>query len=243
MQSARSFTNSVPRPRLILAAALLALSFIPALRAGPGLRYLVNTVPADARYVIYAQMNLSGLTIAEGDVPQVSANLSASLDGMPGFARPRGANLIVILTQAHGIPVPVRQVSQPLVLRRTDPVVTLLLFDWDPAKGLGAGERRVRFYAGNGPQPAPPTGTVLAPTSINMSITLKSAPDHENLATWAYLNLTRFVKEAAARGFDSIVIKSSGDPVADDVWLPGCDEPVRISGTRPELNVTAYRRK
>ncbi len=242
MTSARLFTESAPRPRRLVAAAALALFFVPVLLAASEVRFLVNTVPAEAKYVIYAQMNLSGLTIAESDVPQVSANLSTTLDGMPDFARKQGANLIVILTQAHGIAVPVRQVPQPLVLLRQNPVVTLLLFDWDGTKGLRAGEKRMRFYARKGPQPAPPTGTVLVPTSINMSITLKVAPAQANKATWAYLNFPRFVREAVARGFDSVVIKSSADQVGDDVWLPGCDEPVRISNAVPELNVMAYRR-
>jgi len=153
------------------------------------------------------------------------------------------ANLIVILTQAHGIAVPVRQVSQPLVLRRQNPVVTLLFFDWNPTKALSEREKGVRYFAEKGPQPAPPTGTVLVPTSINMSITLKVAPAQANMAPWAYLNFSRFVREAVARGFDSVVIKSSADHIGDDVWLPGCDNPVRISTATPELNVKAYRRK
>jgi len=47
------------------------------------------------------------------------------------------------------------------------------------------------------------------------------------MATWAYGNISRFVKDAVTHDLDTVSLRSSGDAQTEDVWLPGCDRPSR----------------
>jgi hypothetical protein len=56
-----------------------------------------------------------------------------------------------------------------------------------------------------------------------------------------YANIARFVKDAVDSGYDTVSIRSSQDAVGEDVWLPGCDTPLKVSNAKPELDVTIYK--
>jgi hypothetical protein len=111
--------------------------------------------------------------------------------------------------------------------------VTALLFDWDGAAGLSDKERAVRFTTA-----APPPGVA----SIAYKIELKAGPTGVPKAFWVYANISRFVKDAIGNGFDTVSVASSQDPAGEDVWMPACDEPARVSVSKPELDVSLYKR-
>ena len=214
--------------------------------AGSEIRFLVDVIPASAKFVVYGQMSLNGLTVDESRAAEIGAGISGAIERTTDYAREKGANLIVLLSQQHGVSVPIRQAGQPLVLRRHNPVVTLVYFTWDAAGGLSEGEKRIRFFAGEPfppAAPAPPAGGPRQATQIHCTISLEVNTARVSKSYWTYSNISRFVEIAVANGFDTIALKSPGGLVSEDVWLPSCDAPVRISRARPELDVTIFKRK
>jgi hypothetical protein len=195
--------------------------------------FLVNTIPASAKFVNFAQMTLGARPIGESQAADIGRDLSKSFDGMADLARQYGGNLVVVFSQEHGISVPIAQCDRPLVLKTANSVVTALLFDWDGAAGLSDKERAVRFTTA-----APPPGVA----SIAYKIELKAGPTGVPKAFWVYANISRFVKDAIGNGFDTVSVASSQDPAGEDVWMPACDEPARVSVSKPELDVSLYKR-
>jgi len=209
---------------------------------GSAVRFLVNTIPSEAKYVIYAQMKMNGLTVDQDQVPQISAGISGSLDRMPDFARKNGANLIVLLSQQQGIPVPIRQTDQPLILKRENPVVTVIFFDWDPGLVLSEKEKRIRFVTGPVPPAAVAAGNPHEVVSMHYALALRMDTASIDKSYWAYSNMPRFVKDAVAHGLDTIALRSSDDFLAQEVWLPAGDSPIKVSMSKPVLDVTIFKR-
>lgn len=50
------------------------------------------------------------------------------------------------------------------------------------------------------------------------------------------------MKDAIGNGFDTVSVRSPQDAAGEDVWLPACDEPAKVSVSKPELDVTLYKR-
>jgi hypothetical protein len=194
---------------------------------------LVDTIPASAKFVNFAQLALGSRVLEKSHAADVGGHLSKKFEEMTGVARQSGSNLLVVLSQEHGISVKIAQCDRPLVLKTSNAVVTILLFDWDGAPGLSDMEKAVRFT-----EAAPPPGV----PSITYKIELKTAPPGAPLAFWVYANISRFVKDGTGYGFDTVSVRSPEDAAGEDVWLPACDEPVKVSVSKPELDVTLYKR-
>jgi len=125
-------------------------------------------------------------------------------------------------------------------------VVTLVFFSWDAAGGPSEKEKRVRFVAGEPfppAAPAPPAGGPRQANQIHCAVSLQVNTARVDKAYWTYSNISRFVDAAVASNFDTIAFKSAGPLGSEEVWLPSCDAPARISLARPELDVTIFRRK
>jgi len=210
--------------------------------AGSEVRFLVDVIPAEAKYVVYAQMKMNGLTVEPSQVPQISAGISGSLDRMPDFARKNGANLIVLLSQQHGIPVPIRQADQPLMLKRENPVVTVIFFDWNPALVLSEKEKKIRFVTGPVLPAAVHAGDSHTVVSMHYTLVLKMNTASIDKSYWAYSNMSRFVKDAVDHGLDTVALRSSDDFLAQEVWLPASDSPIKVSMSKPVLDVTIFKR-
>jgi hypothetical protein len=73
-------------------------------------------------------------------------------------------------------------------------------------------------------------------------IELKAGPSGAPKAFWVYANISRFVKDAIGNGFDTVSVRSPEDAAGEDVWLPSCDEPAKVSVSKPELDVTLFKR-
>jgi hypothetical protein len=196
-------------------------------------RFLVDEVPASAKFVAYAQLKMDGRTIDKSHAREVGEGLSKEFERMVDSARQKGANLIVLFSQAHGISAPIAQSERPLMLGSPDPVVTAVLFDWDSSAGLSNKEKAVRFTTEAPPRDKP---------NIQYKFELKVDTAGITESYWAYANIARFVKDAVDSGYDTVSIGSSQDAVGEDVWLPGCDTPLKVSNAKPELDVTIYKR-
>ncbi len=196
--------------------------------------FSVDIIPAEAKYVIYAQLKLGGHTIDQSNAREAGTVLSGLFAKLAVSARERGANLIVLLSPEHGIAVPIEQCDRALILRAVDPTATAVFFRWNPATGISERERQIRFST----SPPPKTGK-----SIHDSISLEINTAGVTKSYWTYANIARFVQEATAHGFDTIAMRSTNDSEFEEVWLPGCDEPLKVSTKKPELDVTLYKRK
>jgi hypothetical protein len=193
---------------------------------------LVNVIPADAKFVVHARLSSNGTHLAADEAAATGANLSQMLEQLRQDARQHGANLIVLLGSEHGVDVPIQQTAQPLKLRPEDPSVTVLLFRREKSAPPTPAESGMHFAVHAHPGKG---------ENINYKIALQSAPPGADLAFWLYMNIARFVTDATAHGFNTIALQSTTDPKFQDVWLPGCDDPVRVSLTKPELDVTLYQ--
>jgi hypothetical protein len=63
------------------------------------------------------------------------------------------------------------------------------------------------------------------------------------MTAWTNGNISRFVNDAVSRDLDTISLRSSKDAETEDVWLPACDHPLKISLTKPILDVTIFKRQ
>lgn len=192
----------------------------------------VDTIPVDAKYVIYAEVNLKGLTIEPKDIAEVSDHLTQTCDQLAGMARQRGANLVVLLSNAHGADLRLRQCSQPLRLRSKDPRVLAILFQSASAQAGIESDSVVHFST-----------TMPPPATKGVSYTIGLQQDTAGItkAYWVYSNIARFVADADKYGLDTVALKSTSDEKYEEVPLPGCDESLRISTTKPELTAVIYK--
>lgn len=202
------------------------------LDAAADIKVMVDAIPASAKYVVHVKLGAKGNQLKPEEAADTGANLSQVCEQMQQFARTRGANLVVILGAEHGIEVPIKQTSQLLKLRPNDPSLAMILFRWDNPAPLTAAETHLRFTT----QP-PPAHT----ENMNYKINLQAAPPGLEMATWLYGNIARFVNDATHHGFNTVSLRSTRDAKFENVWLPGCDEPVRVSLLKPELDVTIFK--
>jgi hypothetical protein len=202
------------------------------LDASAEVKVLVNVIPASAKYVIYVDLASKGNQLKPEEAADTGNNLSGLVEQLREAAKSRGANLIVVLGAEHGIDVPLKQTPQLLKLRANDPSLVIILFRWDALAPLTPAESRVRFTT-----QAPPTNG--ENVSYKISLSLDTAGISK--AYWLYGNISRFIADASARGFDTVALRSTNDARFENVWLPGCDEPVRVSLTKPELDVTIFK--
>jgi hypothetical protein len=197
-------------------------------------RVLVDTIPAQARYVREANAPMNGVTIPPGQERAFGKSLSHGIDQLIELARQAGANTVVLLSHGRGSAIPIEQSKDPLLLTPDAPRLSAILFDWAPTLRLTDKEKRVRF------------GIDMLPAGkdrIQQTITMELNTAGATMATWAYGNISRFAKEAVTHDLDAVSLRSSRDVQAEDVWLPGCDQPLKISRTKPTLEVTIFKRQ
>jgi hypothetical protein len=220
-------SDALPTPSSDSASPVAADLTVP-------VRFLVDVIPAEAKYVIYGQINLKGLVLSEANSAEVGNKLTNTCPGFVALARQRGANLVVFLSNETGIEIHVKPLDRPLILRAHDPVVTAILFQWAAAGKVDEKERSIRFTTTVPDHPTP---------SISYKIELKTDTAGITKSFWLYGNISRFVKDAVTHGFDTVAIRSSEDTATEDVWLPGCDEPLKVSLGHPVLDVLIFTRK
>jgi hypothetical protein len=201
---------------------------------GEKVRVLIDTIPAQARYVREANAPMNGVTIPADRERAFGKALSHGIDDLIGLARQAGANTIVLLSGGRGSAIPIEQNKDPLLMNPDAPRLSAILFDWDPTLRLSDKEKRVRFVID-----MPPAGKDRIQQTITMELNTAGA----TMATWAYGNISRFVRDAVAHDLDTVSLRSSDDARTEDVWLPGCDHPLKISRTRPTLEVTIFKRQ
>ena len=223
--------GTIPDPKTLPAPPSVAINPSP-LEANARIEMQVDAIPADAKYVIYAELKLDGLTIDNENVASVGQELSRILGDTFKLAKERGANLIVLLSNEHGIDVTISHCQQTLRLRPKDPVLTAILFQ---SKSLGSKRpeaRKVRF-----------TTTVPDAEGDRIRYKISLAQDTAGVtkAYWTYGNISRFVSDALEHDFDTIALQSTSDAQYENVSLPGCDDPLRISLGKPELIVTILK--
>jgi len=219
--------STVPDPKTLPPPPSMALNPQP-LASSEEIALAVNAIPADAKYVIYAELKLDGLTIQPGQEAQVGADLSRIIDQVFTLARERGANLVVLLSTQHGVDLPIKGCTSLLRVRPQNPVITAILFQ---SVSRGASVPNVRFT----------TQQAEESEGVAYKITLALDTAGVTKAYWTYGNISRFVAEAVKNRFDTISITSTSDKEFEEVWLPGCDEPLRVSLKKPVLDVHIYR--
>jgi hypothetical protein len=160
--------------------------------------------------------------------------VSHGIDELIQLARQAGANTIVLLSHGRGSAIPITQNTQPLLLRPDAPRLSAILFDWEPSLRLTDSEKRVHFVID-----ASPVGK----DSIRQTITMELNTAGATMATWIYGNISRFVKLAVSNQLDTVSLRSSDEPLTEDVWLPGCDQPLKISRTNPTIEATVFKRE
>ena len=202
--------------------------------------FLVNVIPASAKFAQYLTLNPQHPTMTPDEAVATGKNLEQALPQLRQAAQKFGANLIVLLGSEHGIAVPIGGLARPLVLRGDNPVITAVLFRWAGAPSPTDSEKSVHFTTSPVPDDKQLKGDTVM--KINYSISLKSAPPGTELGTWVYLNISRFVADAVHHDFDTISLRSTDDPSFQNVWLPGCDAPLKVSRKNPELDVTIFRK-
>jgi hypothetical protein len=139
----------------------------------------------------------------------------------------------VLLSHEHGVVVPIRQDERPLILNPGKISITTLLFDWNSPTNLSEDEKRIRFVI---------NGQIEGRSRINYTIGLKLDTTGNPKAGWVYGNISRFVKDAIKFELNTVSISSSKESLSDEVWLPGCDEPLKVALINPELKISVFNR-
>ena len=228
---------------ILLSLATVAVAQGPTSNSYPAsarpVTFLVNVIPASARFAQYLTLNPQHPTMAPGEAAATGKNLEGALPQLRQAAQKFGANLVVLLGSEHGIPVPISGLNPPLVLRGDNPVITALLFRWPGAPSPTDSEKSIHFTTTPAPDDKPLHGDTV--TKIHYSISLKAPAPGGELGTWVYLNLSRFVADAIHHDFDTVSLQPTADPSFQNVWLPGCDAPLKVSRTNPELSVTIFK--
>ncbi len=222
--------QSIPDPSTLPVPPSVALTHPPS-SSDAKITFAIDAIPPTAKYVIYAQATLDGVTLDRARATEAGAELSQTIDQLDGLAHEKGANLVVLFSNEHGVDLPIRQVDTPLRLRAVNPVLTAVLFQAGAAPANQAW-RSVRFTT----HPAEAKGA-----QIGYRIEMMRDTAGVTKAYWTYGNISRFVADAVAQHFDTVALENSADKDVEDVWLPGSDEPLKISVKKPVLVVTIYR--
>lgn len=199
-----------------------------------GTDVVVNSVPGDARFVNYAIIDWRGITITPETLKEFGDAVSKATRQGSEIASNAGADLVVLITPESGVIVPSSISGAEIRLRKKDPVLVAVFYKMKPGRKVPR-ESAVRFTT----TPFPETEGV----SVDFKITRTVDTAGVTLSYWVYMNLPRFVTEANLRKFDTITIKSSDDPDSEEVWLPGCDVPLRVSKKKPVIECSIYKRK
>jgi len=201
---------------------------------------MADTIPARAAFPTFVKLNPKNPTMKPEEAAATGQNLAQAIPQLHALAQQHGANLVVLIGAEHGISVPIEGVRRPLVILPDGPTVTAVFFRWDGAPSPTDSEKAIRFTTNPAPSDKYLPGDTIKKISENIG--LKSAPANSDLATWVYLNLPRFVSDAIRYEFDTISIASTADASFQTVWLPGCDQPLKVSTTKPNLSVTIFKR-
>jgi hypothetical protein len=196
---------------------------------------VVNAIPGDAQFVNYGAIDWKGATIVPDGLKDISEAVSSATEQAKTVASGAGADLVVIISPQTGVIIPQRIVQEEIRLRQKDPILVAVFYKMKSGRKASPEEQGIRF-----------TTTALPKTergSIDLKIERVADTADVTLSYWVYLNLPRFVAEASKQHFDTIMIKSSEDADCEDVWLPGCDAPLRISKKRPLIECSIYQKR
>ncbi|HZZ58058.1 MAG TPA: hypothetical protein VFE31_09525 [Opitutaceae bacterium] len=196
---------------------------------------LVDTIPLGARYVEHTLCTCPMPHLDASQAGAAAENIAELLPEAAAFARTQGANVLVLFGAEHGVPVPLPGVSDPVTLAFDHPGYVLVFFRCDLPCRLP--KIPVRFTTD-----LPPAAFKAQATAVSYRVG-RDGGYSRTLASWVYGNLSRFMTQADQLGFDRISIPSAEGPDTEDVLLPGCDRPLRVSRDHPSLNVTIYRNK
>lgn len=217
--------------RIPLLLALFAVSALPL----PAVDVVVNSVPGDARFVNYGAIDWKGAPNVSASLTEFTAAVSKSTMQVRNVASRAGADLVVLICPQTGVVIPQSVVRHVVRLREKDPVLVAAFYKMNAGRKASPQEESVCF-----------TTTLLARTqgvSVDMKIERGVDTAGVTLSYWVYMNLPRFVAEAAEKHLDTITIKSSEDAECEDVWLPGCDDPLRVSKKKPLIDCSIYNRR
>ncbi|HVU23306.1 MAG TPA: hypothetical protein VHE13_04215 [Opitutus sp.] len=219
---------------MIRPLTLFALALGLAARLG-GTEIVSNTIPGGAKFLNYGTVDWKGRMVDAGNVNEFGDAVSHAALESKSAATKAGANLVVLVSPESGTIVPQTVLPGEVRLREHDPVLVALFLKvpdrWTP-RSDGA---RIRY--------ATRMQEISGYQSIDYKIEKVADSAGVSLAFWVYLNLPRFVAEAVANRYDTITIRSSKDADCEEVWLPGCDLPLRISRKNPVIDCTIYKRK
>jgi len=198
-----------------------------------GIDVVVNAIPGSAQFVNYGVIDWKGATITSDALHDVSVAVSSATEQIKGVASKAGADLIVLIAPEHGVLVSQSVTSDEFRMRKEDPVLVAVFYKMGLGRGPTTEDRSVHF-----------TTVALkkaAAESVKMKIEQVKDTAGVTLSYWVYLNLPRFIAEAVAKGFDTVTIESSKDADCEEVWLPGCDVPLRISKEKPVIQCSIYK--
>lgn len=196
---------------------------------------LVDTIPLGARYVEHTLCTCPMPHLDASQAGAAAENIAELLPEAAAFARTQGANVLVLFGAEHGLPVPLPGVSAPVTLAFDHPGYVLVFFRCDLPCRLP--KLPVRLTTD-----PPPAAFKAQATAVSYRVG-RDGGSSRTLASWVYGNLSRFMARADELGLDRISIPSAEGPDTEDVFLPGCDRPLRVSRDHPSLNVTIYRNK
>lgn len=200
-----------------------------------GAEVVVNSLPGDARFVNYAAIDWKGITITPETLKEFGDAVSRATQQGSEIASRAGADLVVLIVPESGVIVPSGVGDEEIRLRKKDPVLVAVFYKMKSGRKATSEESAVRF-----------TTTLFPKTegrSVDFKVTRVADTAGVTLSYWVYMNLPRFVAEATQGNFDTITIKSSADPDSEEVWLPGCDTPLRVSKKKPVIECSIYKRK
>ena len=120
-------------------------------------------------------------------------------------------------------------------MRQKDPVLVAVFYKMSSGRKASQKEKSVCFT----------TSTLERAEGVAVDMNIEQISDTAGvtLSYWVYMNLPRFVAEASAKHYETITIESSRDADCEEVWLPGCDTPLRISRKKPLIQCSIYKKK
>jgi hypothetical protein len=123
----QSANGTIPDPTTLPPPPSVAIGNKP-LPPGTRISFQIDRIPADAKYVIHAQMSLEGLVLDDKNRAEIGRQISEQFNQLLDLAQEKEANLIVLLSNGKGVGVPIKQVDAELLLNKSNPVVTAILF-------------------------------------------------------------------------------------------------------------------
>ena len=198
--------------------------------AGSPVYVLVDVIPATAKFIDYAQIRIQELP-DPNHLSDFSRNISKEIAKMVEGVPSLGGNLLVLLSQAHGVQVPISQSTRPLMLAAKKGAIVALLFSWNGNGTTTKRETEIQFLIDAEPKTKP---------SMTYRIALESRPEGAPMGFWVYMNISRFVKDALACNANRISLKSTTDSEYEEVYLPSCDQTLKVSTKHPVLETSIY---